>query len=823
MFNFKASSKTFKPTRKNVPEGATHYHLKKYAEATLGSGNLRLAVQLPEGEDLNEWLAVNAVDFFNQINMLYGTITEFCTPQECPVMSAGPKYEYLWCDGITYKKPVKVSAPEYVDNLMNWVQSQLDDESIFPSKIGVPFPKAFQSTVKTIFKRLFRVYAHIYHAHFPRIVSLGQEAHLNTSFKHFMFFVQEFNLVEKKELVPLDELIRTLTAASAGTSGGTPASGTVSTTMRRPFDDDDDDDDFTSRVAPKRRALYSDTSTAATTSSAPNGPKPPPPAAANDDSEEDPLDAFMAGITSQVQQESTSSASTAKPATWRDDLEEEDNVESYINHMKSKGIEVGKSKAPQQTFVDSDEEVYAAAKAADTTKYEVDDDGSYRKKEIEPLAPVDHSLIQYIEIEKNLYEEHPDIAALDAAEVARIRRELDIRVSGFNVPNPCISFAHFNFDPALLSLISRQGFSSPTGIQRQAIPAALSGRDLIGIAATGSGKTAAFVWPMLTHIMDQPELEKGDGPIGLVLAPTRELAQQIHLEAKKYGKAYGLRAAVVFGGASKGQQFQELRSTGGVEILVATPGRLIDLIKMKATNLRRVSFLVLDEADKMFEFGFEPQIRSICNNVRPDRQTLLFSATFQKRVERLARDVLEEPIRITIGGVGHANADVTQVVAVLPDDTHKWGWLTSRIPGFLRTGSLLIFITRKAGVDELATNLNAHGYPCLALHGDMHQVDRDRVISQFKSQKCNILVSTDVAGRGLDIKHIRNVVNYDVARDIDSHVHRCGRTGRAGEKGTASTLVTQKEDKFAAELVRNLEDSGQTVPRELMEVAMKNP
>ncbi|ORX87954.1 mps one binder kinase activator-like 1 protein [Anaeromyces robustus] len=209
--NFFNKNKTFKP-KKNIPEGTKQYQLKKYAEATLGSGNLRLAVALPEGEDLNEWLAVNTVDFFNQINMLYGTITEFCTPQECPVMSAGPKYEYHWCDGVQFKKPVKVSAPEYVDYLMTWVQTQLDDENTFPSKIGVPFPKSFQNTVKTIFKRLFRVYAHVYHAHFPRIVSLGEEAHLNTSFKHFIFFVQEFNLIDKKELAPLAELIATLTS-----------------------------------------------------------------------------------------------------------------------------------------------------------------------------------------------------------------------------------------------------------------------------------------------------------------------------------------------------------------------------------------------------------------------------------------------------------------------------------------------------------------------------------------------------------------------------------------------------------------------------------
>ncbi|KAK7895874.1 hypothetical protein WMY93_021199 [Mugilogobius chulae] len=171
------SSKTFKP-KKNIPEGSHQYELLKHAEATLGSGNLRMAVMLPEGEDLNEWVAVNTVDFFNQINMLYGTVTDFCTEESCPVMSAGPKYEYHWADGTNIKKPIKCSAPKYIDYLMTWVQDQLDDETLFPSKIGVPFK---------------------------------QEAHLNTSFKHFIFFVQEFNLIDRKELVPLQELIEKLT------------------------------------------------------------------------------------------------------------------------------------------------------------------------------------------------------------------------------------------------------------------------------------------------------------------------------------------------------------------------------------------------------------------------------------------------------------------------------------------------------------------------------------------------------------------------------------------------------------------------------------
>ncbi|XP_061527506.1 MOB kinase activator 1A isoform X2 [Phycodurus eques] len=208
-FLFSRSSKTFKP-KKNIPEGSHQYELLKHAEATLGSGNLRQAVMLPEGEDLNEWIAVNTVDFFNQINMLYGTITEFCTESSCSVMSAGPRYEYHWADGTNIKKPIKCSAPKYIDYLMTWVQDQLDDETLFPSKIGVPFPKNFMSVAKTILKRLFRVYAHIYHQHFDSVMQLQEEAHLNTSFKHFIFFVQEFNLIDRRELAPLQDLIEKL-------------------------------------------------------------------------------------------------------------------------------------------------------------------------------------------------------------------------------------------------------------------------------------------------------------------------------------------------------------------------------------------------------------------------------------------------------------------------------------------------------------------------------------------------------------------------------------------------------------------------------------
>lgn len=176
----------------------------------MGSGNLKEAVKLPPGEDGNEWLAVNTVDFFNQVNLLYGTLTEFCTPVSCPTMTAGPKFEYRWADGVQIKKPIEVSAPKYVEYLMDWIDVQLDDETIFPQKLGVAFPSNFHDVVRTIFKRLFRVYAHIYHSHFQKIVSLREEAHLNTCFKHFILFTCEFRLIDKAELAPLNELIESI-------------------------------------------------------------------------------------------------------------------------------------------------------------------------------------------------------------------------------------------------------------------------------------------------------------------------------------------------------------------------------------------------------------------------------------------------------------------------------------------------------------------------------------------------------------------------------------------------------------------------------------
>lgn len=348
----------------------------------------------------------------------------------------------------------------------------------------------------------------------------------------------------------------------------------------------------------------------------------------------------------------------------------------------------------------------------------------------------------------------------------------------------------------------------------------MSGRDLIGIAVTGSGKTAAFLWPLIVHILDQPPLKPGDGIIGLILAPTRELSIQIYNEAKKFAKVYNIQVVCCYGGGNKYEQSKALEV--GAEICVATPGRMIDMVKMKATNLERCSFLVLDEADKMFMLGFEPQVRSICNHVNPLRQTMLFSATFKKRIEKLARDVLVDPVRIVQGDIGEANQDITQHAIVFAKPEHKWNWLLTKLVSLLSEGSVLVFATKKLEAERVAADLKVKEFDCLLLHGDIEQAERNKVITAFKRRECDILVATDVASRGLDIPHIKNVINYDMARDIDTHTHRIGRTARGGEKGTAFTLVTDKDKEMVGHLVRNLEMANQYVPDDLMDLAMQS-
>ncbi|NXF80517.1 DDX42 helicase, partial [Sclerurus mexicanus] len=538
--------------------------------------------------------------------------------------------------------------------------------------------------------------------------------------------------------------------------------------------------------------------------------------AADSDSDDDPLEAFMAEVEASPSSGHDQAARDMKRLEdkdkekknvkgIRDDIEEEDDQEAYFRYM---------AENPTAGVVQEEEE--------DNLEY--DSDGNPiapSKKIIDPLPPIDHSEIEYPPFEKNFYDEHEEITSLTPQQVVELRHKLNLRVSGAAPPRPGSSFAHFGFDEQLMHQIRKSEYTQPTPIQCQGVPVALSGRDMIGIAKTGSGKTAAFIWPMLIHIMDQKELEPGDGPIAVIVCPTRELCQQIHSECKRFGKAYNLRSVAVYGGGSMWEQAKALQE--GAEIVVCTPGRLIDHVKKKATNLQRVTYLVFDEADRMFDMGFEYQVRSIASHVRPDRQTLLFSATFRKKIEKLARDILIDPIRVVQGDIGEANEDVTQIVEIFPSGPSKWNWLTRRLVEFTSSGSVLLFVTKKANAEELANNLKQEDHNLGLLHGDMDQSERNKVISEFKKKGIPILVATDVAARGLDIPSIKTVINYDVARDIDTHTHRIGRTGRAGEKGVAYTLLTPKDSNFAGDLVRNLEGANQHVSKELLDLAMQNP
>lgn len=428
---------------------------------------------------------------------------------------------------------------------------------------------------------------------------------------------------------------------------------------------------------------------------------------------EDPLDSFMAEIKDQAKQDASAPSRSSRPVNLED--EQEDHMETFIKHRRTNKVVI-----TTRENAGSDEEVYATARAIDQGLEEYDSDDNPigfsqgAKREIAPLPSVDHDQIEYLDISKNLYKEHPDIQALTEERVKALRNEGDIQVSGRFVPNPCLAFAHFQFDTRLLSRVANSQYENPTPIQQQAVPAALQGRDIIGVAQTGSGKTAAYLWPLLVHTFAQAPLEARDGPIAVVLAPTRELAHQIGSEARKFAKAYAgrVRIGVVSGGFSKLDQFKELRS--GVEVLIATPGRLIDLIKMKATNLLRVSFLVIDEADRLLDLGFEPQVYSISESIRPDRQTLLFSATFPNSIAKLTRRLLSDPVRITVGAVGQANLDVEQTYEILSDPGLKWSSLLQRLPSALNPtdARVLVFVSTKIATEQLLTSLVQASFPC---------------------------------------------------------------------------------------------------------------
>ncbi|XP_065660122.1 uncharacterized protein LOC100213598 isoform X5 [Hydra vulgaris] len=420
--------------------------------------------------------------------------------------------------------------------------------------------------------------------------------------------------------------------------------------------------------------------------------------------------------------------------------------------------------------------------------------------------------------EKNFYREHPAVQSRSLEEVDMFRKTREISVVGRNIPKPCQSFDELCIPDYVGDALRKFNFKEPTAIQSQGFSVALSGRNMVGIAQTGSGKTISFVLPAVIHINNQPPLNQGDGPICLVLCPTRELAIQVQSVAGQFGLTTRVRSTCIYGGASKGPQIRDLER--GSEIVVATPGRLIDLIEIRKISLKRVTYLVLDEADRMLDMGFEPQIRKIIDQIRPDRQVLMWSATWPKEVRKLAEDFLTDYIQINIGSSDiHANHNILQIVDVCEEyeKDRKLVKLLEEIMGE-KENKTIIFCETKRKTDDITRRLRKDGWPAMCIHGDKSQPEREWVLKEFRSGKAPILIATDVASRGLDIPDINFVVNYDYPNSGEDYIHRIGRTARAGNTGTAYTFFTSANGKYAAELLKVMEEANQTIPPKLAEL-----
>ncbi|HZZ14113.1 MAG TPA: DEAD/DEAH box helicase [Paraburkholderia sp.] len=361
------------------------------------------------------------------------------------------------------------------------------------------------------------------------------------------------------------------------------------------------------------------------------------------------------------------------------------------------------------------------------------------------------------------------------------------------------TFDQFGLAPDILKAVKESGYTTPTPIQEQAIPVVLAGRDMMGAAQTGTGKTASFSLPIIQRLLPQASTSASPArhPVrALILTPTRELADQVAANVQSYAKHTAIRSAVVFGGVDMNPQSEQLRR--GVEILIATPGRLLDHVQQKTANLGQVQILVLDEADRMLDMGFLPDLQRILNLLPKERQTLLFSATFSGEIKKLAATYLRDPQTIEVARSNSTATNVTQVVYEVAE-----GDKTGAVVQLIRERSLkqvIVFCNSKIGASRLARSLERDGVVATAIHGDRTQNERMQALDAFKRGEIEALVATDVAARGLDIAELPAVINFDLPFNAEDYVHRIGRTGRAGASGDALSLCSPNERKQLADI-----------------------
>ncbi|KAF3056586.1 Pre-mRNA-processing ATP-dependent RNA helicase PRP5 [Daldinia childiae] len=534
----------------------------------------------------------------------------------------------------------------------------------------------------------------------------------------------------------------------------------------------------------------------------------------------------------QDEEETTPETNGAAQTTQPDDVmevdeEDVDPLDAFMNDLETKPATDPRPKASLNQSKDLQEpEAYFSDDEYDYRNENVDPDSflaiAAKARKKKDIPSVDYSKLDLQPVRKNFWVEPSELSEMTDVELADLRIELDgIKVSGKDVPKPVQKWSQCALSRKTLDIVDSLGYEKPTPIQMQAFPTIMSGRDVIGVAKTGSGKTLAFLLPMFRHIKDQRPLKESEGPISLIMTPTRELATQIYRDCKPFLKSMNLRGVCAYGGAPIKDHIAELKR--GAEIVVCTPGRMIDLLAAnqgRVTNLKRVTYVVLDEADRMFDMGFEPQVMKIFANMRPDRQTILFSATMPRIMDALAKKVLNNPVEITVGGKSVVAPEITQVVEIREENT-KFVRLLELL-GVLydrdEDARALIFVERQEKADDLLKELLRKGYPCMSIHGGKDQIDRDSTIIDFKAGVIPVLIATSVAARGLDVKQLKLVVNYDAPNHLEDYVHRAGRTGRAGNKGTAVTFITRDQENCAPGIAKALEQSGQEIPPELDEM-----
>jgi ATP-dependent RNA helicase DDX5/DBP2 len=417
---------------------------------------------------------------------------------------------------------------------------------------------------------------------------------------------------------------------------------------------------------------------------------------------------------------------------------------------------------------------------------------------------------------KNIYEENPNLKKMSDQDVTKWRKENVVDTKGLELPKPILNFDLVPFPESVKKLLKGK-YTQPTPIQAQAWPIAMSGKDLVGSAETGSGKTMAFLLPIFQQISSVrakkiTEVEQAK-PISLVVAPTRELVKQIYTESLEYSRLFNTFVHYVHGG--QGNRMSQGRGLlNNPKLIIGTPGRIIDFIEENCLSLESVNSLVLDEADRMFEMGFEEQLKMILSQVRPDRQVMMFSATWPKKVSFLAREYFKDYIHINVGPEDlSANKNVSQKFEFIP--VHKKVDTLVDIIKKNEGKKVLVFCSTKVGCTELSYILKSNNVRCGEIHGDKTQIHRENILDDLKTGKIKVLVATDVAARGIDIKDINIVINFDFPKRIEDYVHRIGRTGRAGRLGDSITFFTPMDGQYAVELINTLKQSGQPIPEQL--------